>query len=64
MMTSMSFYEKKAALSKYFRENGGFPKGCVTIDASYSTVEGVSVNGTYYGTFDFAEGYFLEKNDF
>lgn len=63
-MAFMSFNEKKAALSKYFRENGGFPKGCVTIDASYSTVGGVSVNGTYYGTFDFAEGYFLEKNDF
>lgn len=60
----MSFEKKKAALIQYFRNNGGFPKGCVTIDTSYSTIGDVSVNGTYYGTFDFAKGDFLEKNDF
>lgn len=60
----MSFEKKKAALIKYFRNNGGFPKGCVTIDASYSTIGDVSVNGTYYSTFDFVKGDFLEKNDF
>ncbi len=60
----MSFEKKKAALIKYFRNNGGFPKGCVTIDASYGTIGDVSVNGTYYGTFDFVKGEFLEKNDF
>lgn len=43
----MSFEKKKAALIKYFRNNGGFPKGYVTIDASYGTIGDVSVNGTY-----------------
>lgn len=60
----MSMTEKKAALSKFFRANGGFPKGCVTIDATSDPIGNVSVNGTYYGAFDFVEGYFLEKNDF
>ncbi len=56
----MSMTEKKAVLSKYFRSNGGFPKGCVTIDATLDTIGNVSVNGTYYGVFDFAEGHFIE----
>ena len=60
----MSFEKKKAALIKYFRNNGGFPKGCVTIDSTPGSVGNVSVNGTYYGVFDFNKGYFLEKNDF
>lgn len=60
----MSLNEKKTALNKYFRDNGGFPKGCVTIDATSDSVGNVSVNGTYYGAFDFEKGYFIEKNNF
>lgn len=59
----MSMAEKRTALLSYFRKNGGFPKGCVTIDSTLDTVSNVSVDGTFYGVFDFENGCFIETND-
>lgn len=59
----MSFYEKQEILIDYFRKNDEFPKGCVTIDQAYGTVSNVSVDGCFYGVFDFVKKDFIDFND-
>lgn len=59
----MSMAKKRTALLSWFRENGGFPKGCVTIDSNTETIGNVSVNGTFYGVFDYENNCFIEIND-
>lgn len=56
----MSLKTKKYILTEYFRKNGGVPKGAITIDSDENTVGNVSVNGTWYGTFDYEERRFIE----
>ncbi len=56
----MSMAKKRTALMSYFRENGGFPKGCVTIDSNTETIGNVSVNGTFYGVFDYENNCFIK----
>lgn len=59
----MSMAEKKKVLLSYFRKNGGYPKGCVTIDSNTETIGNVSVNGTFYGVFDYEKCCFVEMNN-
>lgn len=59
----MSMTKKRTALLDWFRKNGGFPKGCVTIDNNTETIGNVSVNGTFYGVFDYENGCFIDTND-
>lgn len=48
----MSLNHKKFILIQYFREHG-MPKGFITIDSDTCEIGNVSVNGEYYGTFDY-----------
>lgn len=59
----MSMAEKRTAILSYFRKKGKYPKGCLTIDSNTETIGNVSVNGTFYGVFDFENGCFIELND-
>lgn len=59
----MSMTEKRTALLSYFRKTGSFPKGCVTIDSNTETIGNVSVDGTFYGVFDYENCCFIETND-
>lgn len=59
----MSMAEKRTALLSYFRKKGSYPKGCLTIDSNTETIGNVSVNGTFYGVFDFENSRFIELND-
>ena len=57
----MSIAEKKRILAEYYREHGGFPLAAVTIDGDSGTVGNVSVNGTWFGVFDYTEKKFIQK---
>ena len=49
----MSLRAKKSILIEYFRNNGGVPKGAISIDNDNGTIGNVMVNGSWYGTFDY-----------
>lgn len=55
----MSLRAKKSILIEYFRNNGGVPKGAISIDNDTGTVGNVMVNGCWYGTFDYDEKRFI-----
>lgn len=59
----MSLKTKKSILISYFRNNGGIPKGSISIDSDMSTVGNVSVNGSWYGTFDYSAKKFITLAD-
>ena len=42
-------------------EHGGFPLAAVTIDGDSGTVGNVSVNGTWFGVFDYIAKKFIQK---
>ena len=57
----MSLNEKRNILAAYFKSHGGIPYGCLTIDSTAATVSNVSLNGTFYGVFDFEKCEFIWK---
>lgn len=59
-METLSLSEKKSILINYFRSHGKFPQGAVSIDCGTATVGNVSVDGSYYGTFDYISREFIE----
>ncbi len=59
----MSLKIKKSILLSYFLCNGGIPKGSISIDNDTSTVGNVSVNGSWYGTFDYTKKKFITLAD-
>lgn len=59
----MSLKTKKSILINFFRNNGGIPKGAISIDNDTGTIGNVTVNGSWYGTFDYAEKKFISLAD-
>lgn len=59
----MSMNEKRAILGDYFRKNG-MPNGCITVDNDMATIGNVSVNGTFYGVFDYKKREFVSREEF
>ena len=59
----MSLKTKKSILISFFRNNGGIPKGAISIDNDTGTVGNVTVNGNWYGTFDYTEKKFITLAD-
>ncbi len=59
----MSLKTKKSILIEFFRQNGGIPKGAITIDNDTGTVGNVTVNGSWYGVFDYNERRFISTAD-
>ncbi|MGN0619114.1 MAG: hypothetical protein ACI4J7_08850 [Ruminiclostridium sp.] len=55
----MSLKSKKHILIEFFRNNGGIPKGAVSIDNDTGTIGNVMVNGCWYGTFDYTSKEFI-----
>lgn len=55
----MSLSEKRTILAAYFKSHGGVPHGCITVDDTAATVCNISVNGTFYGVFDFVKREFI-----
>lgn len=59
----MQLSEKKSILLNYFNGNGGVPKGALSIDCNTDTIGNVSVNGSWYGTFDYIRKEFISLAD-
>ena len=59
----MSLKTKKSILINFFRNNGGIPKGAISIDNDTGTIGNVTVNGSWYGTFDYTEKKFITLAD-
>ncbi|MGN0596145.1 MAG: hypothetical protein ACI4J1_02290 [Ruminiclostridium sp.] len=59
-MNTISLSEKKSILINYFRKHGKLPCGALTIDSNTATVGNVSVDGSYYGTFDYIKEEFID----
>ena len=59
----MSLKTKKSILIDFFRNNGGIPKVAITIDNDTGTVGNVTVNGSWYGVFDYNERRFISTAD-
>lgn len=57
----MSITDKKHILIDYFRKNGGLPRGAILIDNDTENIGNVSVNGTWFGTFDYIDKKFIQK---
>lgn len=57
--SEVSLKDKKIILSNYFRQHGK-PSGCITFDVDTATLGNISVDGSYYGTFDYIRKQFVD----